>query len=250
MRSISVFFAMSGFCSLVYEVVWLRLAMASFGVTTMISVVVSMFMAGLGAGSWALGSSCAGERLAFVNYAFTPLRLLVGTSSDSPPPPRATGSSLLYSREFYQIIKKHLSPGGILQIWYPLADGDPAIVASVTKAAQDIFRYVRAFLSFFLSFDQRIPFLASMQPLQIPSSAIASRLPVAAAADLLECAQGATAETHSSAVLSQESSLNVVIALDARVLALSDDQPINEYFLRAAGLARTSEIPSLAVMPS
>src|SRR5438445_1334059 len=56
MRWYFVFFVVSGFCSLVYEVVWLRLAMASFGVTTaMVSIVVSMFMAGLGAGSWGAG---------------------------------------------------------------------------------------------------------------------------------------------------------------------------------------------------
>src|SRR5947199_7158223 len=56
MRWYFVFFVVSGFCSLVYEVVWLRLAMASFGVTTaMVSIVVSMFMAGLGLGSWGAG---------------------------------------------------------------------------------------------------------------------------------------------------------------------------------------------------
>ena len=56
MRWYFVFFVVSGFCSLVYEVVWLRLAMASFGVTTaMVSIVVSMFMAGLGLGSWGTG---------------------------------------------------------------------------------------------------------------------------------------------------------------------------------------------------
>lgn len=50
------FFVVSGFCGLVYEVVWLRLAMASFGVTTaLVSIVISMFMAGLGLGSWGAG---------------------------------------------------------------------------------------------------------------------------------------------------------------------------------------------------
>jgi spermidine synthase len=50
------FFVVSGFCGLVYEVVWLRLAMASFGVTTALaSIVISMFMAGLGLGSWGAG---------------------------------------------------------------------------------------------------------------------------------------------------------------------------------------------------
>src|SRR5580700_6771132 len=50
------FFMVSGFCSILYELVWLRLAMAQFGVTTaMISIVLSSFMAGLGVGSWGSG---------------------------------------------------------------------------------------------------------------------------------------------------------------------------------------------------
>lgn len=51
-----VFFVVSGFCSLIYEIVWLRLAMAAFGVTTpLVSIVLSVFMAGLAVGSWGVG---------------------------------------------------------------------------------------------------------------------------------------------------------------------------------------------------
>jgi predicted membrane-bound spermidine synthase len=51
-----VFFLVSGFCSLLYQVVWLRLAMASFGVTTpLVSIVLSTFMGGLALGSWGAG---------------------------------------------------------------------------------------------------------------------------------------------------------------------------------------------------
>jgi spermidine synthase len=51
-----VFFFLSGACSLVYQVVWLRVAMADFGVTTpLISIVLSVFMAGLALGSWGGG---------------------------------------------------------------------------------------------------------------------------------------------------------------------------------------------------
>ena len=50
------FFFLSGFCSLVYQVVWLRVAMAGFGVTTpLVSIVLSIFMAGLAFGSWGGG---------------------------------------------------------------------------------------------------------------------------------------------------------------------------------------------------
>jgi predicted membrane-bound spermidine synthase len=48
-----LFFLLSGFCGLVYETIWLRLAMARFGVTSpSLSILVSVFMAGLALGSW------------------------------------------------------------------------------------------------------------------------------------------------------------------------------------------------------
>jgi len=47
-----LFFFVSGFCSILYEIVWLRLSMAQFGVTSAwVSILLSMFMAGLGLGS-------------------------------------------------------------------------------------------------------------------------------------------------------------------------------------------------------
>ncbi|HTW57798.1 MAG TPA: fused MFS/spermidine synthase [Terriglobales bacterium] len=56
MRWFFGFFFVSGFCSILYELVWLRLAMAQFAVTTaLISIVLSAFMIGLGLGSWGAG---------------------------------------------------------------------------------------------------------------------------------------------------------------------------------------------------
>ncbi len=57
--SFFLFFLVSGFCSLLYEVVWTRLAMAHFGVTTIIiSIVLSVFMLGFALGSFAAGRLC------------------------------------------------------------------------------------------------------------------------------------------------------------------------------------------------
>lgn len=56
MQGLFLFFLVSGFCSVLYELVWLRLSMAQFGVTTaLVSIVLSSFMAGLGLGSWGSG---------------------------------------------------------------------------------------------------------------------------------------------------------------------------------------------------
>jgi len=65
------FFLGSGFAGLVYEIVWLRLAMAAFGVTTpLVSIVLSVFMAGLALGSWLGGRARAVDaRRGLARYA-------------------------------------------------------------------------------------------------------------------------------------------------------------------------------------
>jgi len=54
---LALLFFLSGFSALLYQLVWLRLAFASFGiVTAVLSIVVSVFMLGLSVGSWAGGN--------------------------------------------------------------------------------------------------------------------------------------------------------------------------------------------------
>jgi len=103
---------------------------------------------------------------------------------DPPPPPHAPGSSLLYSQEFYGIAKRHLTDDGILQMWFPEIESDAGTTASVTKAIQESFSYVRVFRSLNA---YGIHFLASSKPLPSASSAIlANRLPQPAAKDFVE----------------------------------------------------------------
>src|SRR6202050_3709977 len=60
-RVLFLLFFLSGFSSLVYQVVWTRMAFASFGIITpVLSVVLSVFMLGLALGSWAGGRAVAG----------------------------------------------------------------------------------------------------------------------------------------------------------------------------------------------
>jgi spermidine synthase len=148
---------------------------------------------------------------------------------DPPPPPEAAGSSLLYSREFYEVAKKHLRKGGILQMWYPESIGDGATAASVTKALMLSFPYVRAFESY----DQAgIYFLASMAPIPVTSSSVlAGRLPPAAASDFVEWGPEAAPEQQFEVVLSRELALKDIVAVDPRVPTMRDDEPVNEYFL-------------------
>jgi len=146
---------------------------------------------------------------------------------DPPPPSAAPGSSLLYSRDFYEVVKKHLRRDGILQMWYPAAE--VATAGSISKSLMQSFSYVRAFLSFD---GIGIHFLASMEPLPtVSSSVLAARLPSAAVADFVEWGPRANPQQQFEIVLSHELALQKLVAADPRVPAIRDDEPINEYYL-------------------
>src|SRR5260370_10488949 len=99
MRWYFVLFVASGFCSLVYEVVWLRLAMASFAVTTAtVSIVLSMFMAGLGLGSWRVGARVRrGTTATTALRLYSLAELLIGVSALLVPYERKLGRLVLQS---------------------------------------------------------------------------------------------------------------------------------------------------------
>lgn len=93
------FFLLSGFCSILYEIIWLRIAMAQFGVTTaMVSLVLSAFMVGLGLGSWGAGMVVRkyGARAQFPALRFYALmELLIGLSAIAVPHQLFWGRALL-----------------------------------------------------------------------------------------------------------------------------------------------------------
>jgi spermidine synthase len=110
-----VFFFVSGLCSILYELVWLRLSMAQFGVTTpLLSTVLSMFMAGLGLGSWLAGRLLRnyderGRVSALRLYAL--LELLIGVSAILVPHELAAGRALLVRLALASSLSYYLASG-------------------------------------------------------------------------------------------------------------------------------------------
>jgi spermidine synthase len=144
---------------------------------------------------------------------------------DPPPPVEAAGSSLLYSKEFYAIIRRRLRPGGILKQWLP--GGDAVVHASVARALKESFPYVRVFHSVQ---DWGYHFLASDQPLPDRTAAeLAERLPAGAARDFVEWGPEATPELQFADILRREFPLDQMIAEAPQAPALDDDRPQNEY---------------------
>jgi len=152
---------------------------------------------------------------------------------DPPPPVEAAASSLLYSKEFYEVVKRRLAPGGIFQQWVPTASGggtdDAFVISSMMKAIAQSFPYVRTFFS---SGEFGIHILASMQP--IPDSSpeeLASRLSPKALADLMEWGPKNFAADQFREVLLQEEPVEKFIAANPAAPELTDDRPVNEYYM-------------------
>jgi spermidine synthase len=146
---------------------------------------------------------------------------------DPPPPVSAPTSSLLYSQEFYAIIKPHLRQGGIVQVWFP--GGDAATLASVARAFRNAFPYVRTFESIA---GWGIHFLGRMEPFpEWNGSELAQRIPARAAVDLVEWNEGTTPPEMMDNVLSGEKRVSDLIGVDASEPPIGDDRPVNEYFL-------------------
>jgi spermidine synthase len=146
---------------------------------------------------------------------------------DPPPPVATAGSSLLYSRDFYDVVKAHLRPGGILQQWLP--EGDAATHAAVARALTSEFPYVRAYSSVE---SWGIHYFASLSPIPERSAPeLVARMPAAAIGDMLEWGPAQVPTGQFERMLAHPVSLSLTVAEAPSTPALQDDRPINEYFL-------------------
>jgi spermidine synthase len=145
---------------------------------------------------------------------------------DPPPPVEAAGSSLLYSKGFYEVVKEHLNRGGILQIWFPV--GPLSTLQAVMRSLHESFAYVRCFDGIN---GWGVHFLASMDPIAPATGAeLAGRMPPKALKDMLEWQPKLDMAGYFNAELAKETQMTNVLnpALDYRI---TDDRPFNEYFL-------------------
>ena len=146
---------------------------------------------------------------------------------DPPPPVQAAGSSLLFSKEFYDLAKQHLNPGGIVQMWYP-GDQDARTGQAALRSISEVFPYVRCFVSVE---GWGAHMLGSMEPIEpFDANALAARMPESARQDLVEWNPTLTAPMFFGVVMAQE--LNVTNILSQKPdVQVTDDRPFNEYFL-------------------
>jgi spermidine synthase len=152
---------------------------------------------------------------------------------DPPPPVEAAGSSLLYSTEFYALVKQHLNPDGIVQVWFP--GGEKLTEQAVIRTTRESFPYVRGFPSI-AGFG--IHLLASMDPIEAQTATqLAMGMPAAAKNDLMEWSSSPDLPGYLGLVVTREIPLQNALNLKAEI-EITDDDPLNEYFLlRRLGLS-------------
>ena len=147
---------------------------------------------------------------------------------DPPPPVPAAGSSLLYSRDFFELAKQRLRPGGILQQWLP-PEGDVEDQAAIARALMDVFPYVRVYGSVF---GIGLHYFASMSPIpERTSPELVARMPAAAVRDMMEWGPALSPAQQFRLMLSNPTSPAELIARSPNTPALQDDRPVNEYYL-------------------
>ena len=181
---------------------------------------------------------------------------------DPPPPVQAAGSSLLYSREFYRLIKSRLNWGGVVQQWYPGAvyfrdrtlamASDPDVrettpLSAILRSAVEEFEYVLVYPSF-LGWGWHI--LLSEEPLIEPTvDEFVARMPLEARNDLWEWSRTYDElDVFVAAILSTRIDIQRVLGSNADV-RIEDDRPYNEYYLvRAVTDPRrpAPEVPELS----
>ncbi|MES1165996.1 MAG: hypothetical protein ABUR63_09565 [Verrucomicrobiota bacterium] len=145
---------------------------------------------------------------------------------DPPPPLQAAGSSLLYSPEFYQSVKRRLAPGGIFAQWtYRM---EPTLLAPIARAILAEFKYVRSFGPLN---GEGAHFLGSDQPIPVRSGAeLEARMPAAARADLVEWSPQTPGAALLQLMVSREQVPRAMTESVVPVPMLTDDHPANEYF--------------------
>lgn len=144
---------------------------------------------------------------------------------DPPPPVETAGSSLLYSKEFYEVAKRRLNPGGIMQVWIP--ENATLVFSAALRTLCEAFPYVRRLPSYE---GAGAHLLAAMYPFTLcrPSEFL-SRLPSAARQDVLEWCSEAQVSEYLNKAFTQTTE-NELITSDLE-LRITDDRPFNEYFL-------------------
>jgi len=145
---------------------------------------------------------------------------------DPPPPVEAAGSGLLYSTEFYDLAKSRLKQDGILQQWWP--GGERKILFAVAQSLVKSFPHIRVYKGVG---GRGYHFLASRNAIGRPTvDECLRRLTPGARQDLLEWGGGWPLASLVQPFIEYEIPIGALADRNDPE-TLTDDRPMNEYFL-------------------
>ncbi|MDE3166002.1 MAG: fused MFS/spermidine synthase, partial [Acidobacteriota bacterium] len=104
----------------------------------------------------------------------TPEKFDIITSD--PIHPWVKGSATLYSKEYFELVKRHLNPGGVVTQWVPLYESDPATVKSEIATFFDVFPNGTIWGNDISGGGYDIVLLGQVEPARIDVDAIQARL--------------------------------------------------------------------------
>jgi spermidine synthase len=90
--------------------------------------------------------------------------------SADPIDPCVSGSAYLYTREYYELGRARLAPGGLMSQWIPLYDLSPSDIAGIVLTFQQVFPHATAWVT---GYDMML--IGAAEPLALDPARIAER---------------------------------------------------------------------------
>ena len=151
-----------------------------------------------------------------------------------PPPPIARGVVNLYSKEFYELCRRHLRPGGMMAQWVPLTTQNLETTRMLMRTFQDVFPHTTLWSTEL----HETMLLGTLEPLRIDVRAVSEQMAAPALARSLGEVGIRNAAQLFATFLMDESAVR---AFTAGVDLVTDDRPRIEY----APLQVAGEFPPL-----
>ena len=96
--------------------------------------------------------------------------------TSDPIHPWVKGTATLYSKEYFELVKRHLNPGGVVTQWVPLYESDPATVKSEIATFFDVFRTGTVWANDNNGQGYDVVLLGQAEPTRIDLDVLAARL--------------------------------------------------------------------------
>jgi spermidine synthase len=155
-----------------------------------------------------------------------------------PPPPSARGVVNLYSRDFYELAKRRLAPGGVVAQWWPLPTQNTDDSRALVRAFLDAFPYASVWTTEL----HEMLLVGSTVPLRIDTEVVRARFNQPAVRQALVEVGVASPEALLSTWIGGRDQLD---RFAGSVEAVTDDRPAIEYAPWVRPLELTRVLPLL-----